>query len=179
MSESNAKIVSLVDKQLAMAQKRHEEMEQALSEVMAAIEDNARLQLNLHDLTLEVMRAADLATALSVLISGLKQRFDLKDVQVWGQFGSSLPQPIPTESVMQFMHYMQGHPLVSGLGSTFPIEVWQVARVVSGCAFALRGRQGAYGVVLMGRKDDVFAQEIDTLFLQQFVDIMGLYLERL
>ncbi|HQT03087.1 MAG TPA: DUF484 family protein, partial [Thiotrichales bacterium] len=54
---SSAKVVSFVDKQLHLTQQRQAQLEASLSEMMEAIEDNARLQLNLHDLTLEVMQA--------------------------------------------------------------------------------------------------------------------------
>lgn len=178
--ETSNKVVSFVDKQLAITQKRHTEMEKSLSDMMAAIEDNARLQLNLHDLTLEVMRFRDLNTAVEHLCLGLKQRFDLQDVRVWGQTDSLLPQPVPTQAVQDFMHYMQGHPIAAGTGERFPRELWSTAGVVSACAFALRGRAGAFGVMVLGRKDDAFASDdMDTLFLQQFVAVMALWLESL
>jgi uncharacterized protein YigA (DUF484 family) len=104
---SNNRIVSFVDKQLALTQKRHAEMEQSLAEVMSAIEDNARLQLNLHELTLEIMRANSLKDAITLLCEGMKARFDLKNVQVWGRAGSYLPTPVPTEQMQQrIIHHL-------------------------------------------------------------------------
>jgi len=177
LESSSNRVVSFVDKQLALTQKRHAEMEQALSEVMSAIEDNARLQLNLHELTLEIMRATNLSDALVLLCDGLTARFELKDVRVLGQVGSGLPLPVPTEMMQDFMHYMSTHPLANGDGDAFPSEVWSKPGVVSGCAFALKGRGTAYGVLLIGRKDDAFVGEVDTLFLQQFVSVIGFWFE--
>jgi len=176
---SNNRVVSFVDKQLALTQKRHAEMEQALSEVMSAIEDNARLQLNLHELTLEVMRASTVTDAIVLLCDGLKARFELKDVRVFGQAGCGLPMPIPTEMMQDFMHYMRTHGVANGGGDAFPPEVWSTPGVVSGCAFALKGRGTAFGVLVIGRKDDAFVGEVDTLFLQQFVSLMGFWFEQL
>jgi uncharacterized protein YigA (DUF484 family) len=177
LESSRNRVISFVDKQLALTQKRHAEMEQALSEVMSAIEDNARLQLNLHELTLEIMRATNLNDALVLLCDGLAARFELKDVRVLGQVGSGLPLPVPTEMMQDFMHYMLSHSLANGDGDAFPSEVWSKPGVVSGCAFALKGRGRAYGVLLIGRKDDAFVGEVDTLFLQQFVSVIGFWFE--
>ena len=179
LESSSNRVVSFVDKQLALAQKRHAEMEQALSEVMLSIEDNARLQLNLHELTLEIMRATNLNDALVLLCDGLTARFELKDVRVLGQAGSGLPLPVPTEMMQDFMHYMLTHPLANGGGDAFPPEVWSKPAVVSGCAFALKGKGAAYGVLVIGRKDDAFVGEVDTLFLQQFVSVIGFWFEAL
>lgn len=179
LESSSNRVVSFVDKQLALTQKRHAEMEQALSEVMSAIEDNARLQLNLHELTLEIMRATHLTDAIVLLCDGLKARFELKDVRVLGQVGSGLPLPVPTEMMQDFMHYMATHALANGGGDAFPSEVWSTPNVISGCAFALKGRGSAFGVLLIGRKDDAFVGEVDTLFLQQFVSLIGFWFEKL
>lgn len=179
MPNPTNRIVSFADKQLALTQKRHAEVEQSLADVMSAIEDNARLQLNLHELVLEIMRASCLTDAITLLSDGLMARFELRDVQVWGQAESALPQPIPTEMLQQFMRYMRTHPIANGAGDAFPPEIWTKAGVVSGCAFALRGRGSAYGVLVIGRKDDAFEGEVDTLFLQQFVALMGFWLEQM
>jgi uncharacterized protein YigA (DUF484 family) len=179
MAESTNRVVSFIDKQLALTQKRHAEMENALAEVMSAIEDNARLQLNLHELILEVMRAANLEEATLLICDGLKARFELKDVQIWGFAQSNLPQPVPTESMQQFMHYMRSHPIANGGGDAFPCEAWAAAGVVSGCAFSLRGKENVYGVLVIGRKDDAFIGEVDTLFLRQFVAVIGFWLEKM
>jgi uncharacterized protein YigA (DUF484 family) len=176
---SNNRIVSFVDKQLALTQKRHAEMEQSLAEVMSAIEDNARLQLNLHELTLEIMRANSLKDATTLLCEGMKARFDLKNVQVWGLAGSYLPTPVPTEQMQQFMSYMCSHAVANGGKEAFPSEIWTTSGVMSGCAFALRGRSTVFGVLVIGRKDDAFIGELDTLFLQQFVSLIGFWFEKL
>lgn len=171
------KVISFVDKQLLLTQKRHAELESSLAEMMSAIEDNARLQLNLHDLTLEVMRAHALSDAVTVLCSGLKNRFALRDVQVWGQSGSLLPRPVPTVTMMQFLAHMKLHDIAFGDAKAFPSELWLTPGVVSGCAFRLSGLQSGYGVLVLGRNDLDFSVEADTLFLQQFVAIIGFWLE--
>lgn len=170
-------VISFVDKQLLLTQKRHAALESSLAEMMSAIEDNARLQLNLHDLTLEVMRAHTLSDAVAVLCSGLKNRFALRDVQVWGQPGSLLPSPVPTVTMMQFLAHMKLHDVAFGDAKAFPPEVWLTPGVVSGCAFRLSGLQSGYGVLVLGRNDLDFSVEADTLFLQQFVAIIGFWLE--
>lgn len=173
----DGQVVSFVERQLAIARKRHAEMEASLSEVMAAIEDNARLQMTLHDLALDVMRAHDCATAVRLLREGLLARFSLKDVQLLGMPGTGLPQPLPTETMQGFVQHMDQEVQVCGAGERFPPELWQVPGVVSACVFSLRGRGDTYGLLALGRADDGFAGEVDTLFLRQFVALMGLWLE--
>jgi hypothetical protein len=63
--------------------------------------------------------------------------------------------------------------------SAFPMEVWGVTGVFSGCAFRVSAFGQAYGVLVLGRGDTLFSEAADTLFLQQFVDVMGLWLARL
>lgn len=176
---SSAKVVSFVDKQLQLTQQRQAQLESSLSEMMEAIEDNARLQLNLHDLTLEVMQAQHLEQAIQLMKQGLKQRFDLRDVQLWGQANSQLPKPIPTEAMGYFLAHMQTNAIAFGSLSAFPTEVWGATGVVSGCAFRVSAFGQAYGVLVLGRGDDLFNEAADTLFLQQFINVMGLWLARL
>lgn len=176
---SSAKVVSFVDKQLQLTQQRQAQLEVSLSEMMEAIEDNARLQLNLHDLTLEVMQAETLDQAIQLIQQGLKQRFDLRDVQLWGQTNSFLTKAVPTEAMSYFLAYMQRNALAFGAVSAFPTEVWGATGVLSGCAFRVSAYGRAYGVLVLGRGDRLFDEAADTLFLQQFVDVMGLWLARL
>jgi uncharacterized protein YigA (DUF484 family) len=176
---ASVKVVSFVDKQLQLTQQRQAQLESSLSEMMEAIEDNARLQLNLHDLTLEVMQAPTLELAVQLIKQGLKQRFDLHDVQLWGQANSLLPKGIPTEAMAYFLAHMQTNALAFGAVSAFPMEVWGVTGVFSGCAFRVSAFGQAYGVLVLGRGDTLFSEAADTLFLQQFVDVMGLWLARL
>lgn len=176
---SSAKVVSFVDKQLQLTQQRQAQLESSLSEMMEAIEDNARLQLNLHDLTLEVMQAQSLEQAIQLMKQGLKQRFDLRDVQLWGQANSQLPKAIPTETMSYFLAHMQANAIAFGAVSAFPTEVWGATGVVSGCAFRVSAFGHAYGVLVLGRGDVLFNEAADTLFLQQFVNVMGLWFARL
>lgn len=176
---SSAKVVSFVDKQLQLTQQRQSQLEASLSEMMEAIEDNARLQLNLHDLTLEVMQAQTLDQAIVLIQQGLKQRFDLRDVQIWGQPNASLAKAVPTENMGYFLAHMQSNALAFGAVSAFPTEVWGATGILSGCAFRLSAFGQAYGVLVLGRGDSLFNEAADTLFLQQFVDVMGIWLARL
>ena len=176
---SSAKVVSFVDKQLQLTQQRQAQLESSLSEMMEAIEDNARLQLNLHDLTLEVMQAQSLEQAIQLMKQGLKQRFDLRDVQLWGQSHSLLPKAVPTEAMSYFLAHMQANAIAFGAVSAFPTEVWGATGVLSGCAFRVSAFGRAYGVLVLGRGDTLFNEAADTLFLQQFVNVMGLWLARL
>lgn len=176
---SSAKVVSFVDKQLQLTQQRQAQLESSLSEMMEAIEDNARLQLNLHDLILEVMQAQSLEQAIQFMQQGLKQRFDLRDVQLWGQAHSQLPKPIPTEAMGYFLAHMQTNTIAFGSFSAFPTEVWGATGVLSGCAFRISAFGQAYGVLVLGRGDELFNEAADTLFLQQFVNVMGLWLAHL
>lgn len=176
---SAVKVVSFVDKQLQLTQQRQAQLETSLSEMMEAIEDNARLQLNLHDLTLEVMQAQTLEQAIQLMKQGLKQRFDLRDVQLWGQTNALLPKAIPTEAMSYFLAHMQTNALAFGSVSAFPTEVWGATGVLSGCAFRVSAFGQAYGVLVLGRGDALFNEAADTLFLQQFVNVMGLWLARL
>jgi uncharacterized protein YigA (DUF484 family) len=177
MSETQGRVVSFVEKQLSIAQKRHAEMESSLAEVLSAIEDNARLQLNLHELMCDVMRAGELSSGIECLLQGLKHRFALKDVQIWGMPSAILPQAVPTEPMQLFLTHMAQYPCETGLAERFPTEVWGVAGVVTGCAFRLKGTGQPFGVLVLGRSDDGFDGDVDTLFLKQFVDIMGFWLE--
>jgi uncharacterized protein YigA (DUF484 family) len=176
---TSAKVVSFVDKQLQLTQKRQAELESSLSEMMEAIENNARLQLNLHDLTLEVMQSSTLPQAIELIKKGLIQRFELRDVQLWGQANSGLAKAVPTEGMQLFLTYLQSNPLVFGSVSAFPCEIWAATGVVSGCAFRMSAFGHSYGVLVLGRSDNLFNEAADTLFLQQFVDIMSLWLARL
>lgn len=176
---TSAKVVSFIDKQLQLTQQRQVQLEASLADMLEAIEDNARLQLNLHDLTLEVMQANGLEQAVEWLKQGLKQRFDLRDVQLWGQANSILPKAIPTEDSANFLAYLQGNAQAMGPTSAFPTEVWGATGVVSGCAFRMSAFGKAYAVLLLGRSDELFNETADTLFLQQFVDVMGLWLAHL
>jgi uncharacterized protein YigA (DUF484 family) len=177
IKQSDGRVVSFIEKQLAVTQKRHAEMEASLAEVMSAIEDNARLQMHLHELMCDVMRCRQLDTALTLLRTELKERFSLKDVVLWGQDGSLLPRTVPSSAMCNFMEHLAKVRTENGEGSRFPLESWSVPGVVSGCAFRLIGRGAAFGVLMLGRQDDGFSGEVDTLFLQQFVDIMGFWLE--
>lgn len=177
MSETEGRVVSFVEKQLSIAQKRHAEMEASLTEVLAAIEDNARLQLNLHEISCDVMRTGELSAGVNCLLAGLKHRFALKDVQLWGMPASLLPPIVPTEPMQLFLSHMAQYPCEMGLAERFPIEAWGGAGVVTGCAFRLKGIGQPYGVLMLGRSDDGFDGEVDTLFLKQFVDVMGFWLE--
>lgn len=178
-NEKATKVVSFIDKQREVTQQRYAQLEESLAEMMAAIEDNARLQLNLHDLTLEVMRCADLTTAIDCLVTGLQNRFGLHDVQLWGQPSSFLAKPVPTEGVQQFMQHMQTHAVEFAAADRFPCELWAKSAVVSAAAFRLSAAGQAYAVLLLGRADREFDDAVDVLFLQQFVDIMSLWLAQL
>lgn len=177
VKQSDGRVVSFIEKQLAVTQKRHAEMEASLAEVMSAIEDNARLQMHLHELACDVMRCSDLSSAIALLTSALKERFSLKDVVLWGQEGSHLPRIVPSTAMQDFMAHLARVRMENGAGARFPLEAWSVPGVVSGCAFRLVGKGYAFGVLLLGRHDDGFVGEIDTLFLQQFVDSIGFWLE--
>jgi uncharacterized protein YigA (DUF484 family) len=177
VKQSDGRVVSFIEKQLAVTQKRHAEVETALADVMSAIEDNARLQLHLHELACDVMRCPTLEDAVALLKLALKERFSLKDVVLWGQEGSELAPSVPSPSMQDFMTHLVRVRLENGEGERFPLESWSVPGVVSGCAFRLVGKGYPFGVLLLGRQDDGFVGEIDTLFLQQFVEIMGFWLE--
>lgn len=177
VKQSDGRVVSFIEKQLAVTQKRHAEMETALADVMSAIEDNARLQLLLHELACDIMRCPTLDSAVELLKLALKERFLLKDVVVWGQEGSELARTVPSPAMQDFMAQLARVRIENGAGERFPLESWSVPGVVSGCAFRLVGKGYPFGVLLLGRQDDGFVGEIDTLFLQQFVEIMGFWLE--
>lgn len=174
-----AKVISFVDKQRQVTQQRYQQLESSFAEMMAAIEDNAQLQLNLHDLTLEVMQCTTLAQAVNLLITGLIARFALHDVQLWSMPDYPLAQPIPTEGVCAFLQHMQAHRVEFGTYQQFPSELWGRAGVRSAAAFQLSAHGCAYAVLLLGRDDDQFSECVDVLFLQQFVQIMGLWLAQL
>jgi uncharacterized protein YigA (DUF484 family) len=180
--------VSLVERQVATLRESNENRQAQLDGLIQIARDNDRLNSHLHQLTLQLMKAEELETLLSIISDRLKDDFDadLASIHLWcspvSENDSSLPEFVATADVYKrlFSSVLKGakggaKPYCGRLkDEQLQILFTDRAGDIGSSALLPLGDEGSLGLLAIGSLDrNRFTLGTDTHFLARMAEIMS------
>ncbi|WP_273429147.1 DUF484 family protein [Chitinibacter tainanensis] len=176
--------VSLAERQLLTLRDRNRQLEGRLSELLQFGVENDQISDKLHQLTVDLMKAADLRGILGTLEYHLKERFNVPcmALRLW--------LPADGHQLMEFSPVGEAiHTLASNLVSPYcgPYVTDEVldwfeigaGELKSFAQFALKTGERPFGILVLASQDsERFYPDMGTLYLQRLSELVSAAIRR-
>lgn len=175
--------ISLAERQLLTLREKNRALELRLGDLLQFGEENDHISEKLHQLSVSLMQADDLASMIGTLEYHLQHRFGVPHIalRLWLDSDCNLREFTPVSEAVQKLAQNLVSPYC-GPYVTDEVSSWfdtDSSTLKSFAQFALRTGNEPFGVLVMASQDsERFYPDMGTLYLQRLSDLVSASIRR-
>ena len=176
---------SLLERQAQVLREENLRLQQRISALLGAAQQNAALGLHLSDLATELLQTPDCTTTVNTVITRLREGFQVEEMVLIARVPvAGLPQFLPLEQA-DFQEILNGLPLLrAATGLTLSPTLRSTLFGAAGAGLAsfalipLAGRHLQGGILLGSQHPDRYAEDAGADLLDQIARLVTAALDR-